>query len=76
MAMMGTASRGPNITTSTGISTSDEPVPTTPPRVPAASPSTRTRRYSMAPAVTPACSGRPVLVEPQRVQIHRRTRRM
>ena len=37
-AMMGTAWRGPNITTRIGMSTMDEPVPTTPPSVPASRP--------------------------------------
>ena len=41
-AMIGTAWRGPNITTRIGISTSDEPVPTMPPSVPAKRPATST----------------------------------
>src|SRR5689334_23689705 len=47
MAMIGTASRGPNVNMSTGISMIDEPKPTTPPSVPAISPTVSTSTYSM-----------------------------
>ena len=43
-AMIGTAWRGPNITTRIGIITMDDPVPTMPPRVPAKRPATSTTR--------------------------------
>jgi len=46
IAMIGTACRGPNITTSTGISMIDEPKPTMPPTVPAIRPTLRTKKYS------------------------------
>ena len=45
-AMIGTAWRGPNATTSTGISMIDEPKPTMPPTVPAIKPTPRTKKYS------------------------------
>ena len=46
MPMIGTASRGPNTSTSAGISMIDVPKPTTPPSVPATNPSARTSRIS------------------------------
>ena len=46
IAMIGTACRGPNITTSTGISMIDEPKPTIPPTTPATRPTLKTKKYS------------------------------
>lgn len=46
MAMIGTAWRGPNASTSTGISMIEEPKPTIPLMVPAASPTPRTNSSS------------------------------
>src|SRR6185436_16787201 len=45
-AMIGTASRGPNTSTSAGISMMEVPKPTTPPKVPATRPRTKTRAKS------------------------------